>query len=312
MACSPSPRTRFDLVRCIVDRALPNDRVHSLEILEGGATNLNTLVRLEKCIEPLVLRTYLHGAHVCQKEVHLLKALQGLVQVPSLIKSDPTGDEIGTPYLIYRFISGLTFRQIRANGSPREMADAAHAIGRCLGSLRRHDISLFSACRLGPPFPVTENDLNSPLLRELLGSADLLLLNALFAKWSQVLGALAGEESLVHGDFNHRNIVLDCPNGRWEVAGILDWELAGTGSCLWDAARFLCYQKPDSDHWESHFIEGFRAESPGTLPGDWKDLRLAMNTLSAAAGLASGTVQERFIPELRRLVHGGLRGERIG
>ena len=65
-----------------------------------------------------------------------------------------------------------------------------------------------------------------------------------------VLQDLGNDGSLTHGDFNHRNIVLRNPEGIWEIAAILDWELAGTGSFLWDAARFMCYEKPDSEWWE--------------------------------------------------------------
>jgi aminoglycoside phosphotransferase (APT) family kinase protein len=302
----------FQSSRRILACALPNHRVHSLETLEGGATNSNILVRFEVGDELFVLRQYLRGTEVCLKEVRLLQALQDLIPVPRLVKSDVTGNEVGIPYLIYRFLPGLTFRQVRANGSPRNMANAAHAIGRCLGVLQNRDISIFDACRLDRRFQFTEHQLAHPILRERIGAADLLLLQQLFAKWSQVSHSFANEHSLVHGDFNHRNILLNHEGDRWEVAGILDWELARIGSSLWDAARFMCYEKPDSVHWESHFVDGFRAEGRRSFPDDWEALSRVMNTLSAAASLASCSTQERFVPELKRLVHAGLRGERIG
>ena len=84
-----------------MERALPNGRVHSLQILKGGATNSNTLIRMEMGDELFILRTHLRGAEICEKEVHLLKALQELIPVPSLVQADPTGDQFGTPYLTY-------------------------------------------------------------------------------------------------------------------------------------------------------------------------------------------------------------------
>lgn len=302
----------FRTARRILAGALPNHRVHSLETLEGGATNSNILVRFEDCDELFVLRQYLRGTEVCRKEVHLLDALQNLIPVPRLVISDVTAYEVGVPYLIYRFLPGLTFRQIRANGSPRDMANAAHAIGRCLGVLQSRDVSLLGACRLDRRFQFTEHLLAHPVLREHIGAADLILLQQVFAKWSQVFYILANEPSLIHGDFNHRNILLNHEGDRWEVAGILDWELAGIGSSLWDAARFMCYEKPDSVYWESHFIDGLRAQGGGFFPEDWEALSCIMNTLSAAASLASDSAQRRFVPDLKRLVHAGLRGKRIG
>jgi aminoglycoside phosphotransferase (APT) family kinase protein len=298
--------------RLILGSVLPNHRVHSLEPLEGGATNSNILIRFEDCDELFVLRQYLRGTEVCRKEVHLLDVLQNLIPVPRLVKSDVTANEVGVPYLIYRFLPGLTFRQIRAKGSPRDMANAAHAIGRCLAVLQSRDISLLGAGWLDRRFQFTEHLLAAPVLREHIGAADLLLLQRFFATWTHVLQILAGEQSLIHGDFNHRNILLNHDGERWEVAGILDWELAGIGSSLWDAARFMCYEKPDSVYWESHFIDGFRAQGGGFFPDDWKAFSCVMNTFSAAASLTSGSVQKRFVPDLKRLIHAGLRGERIG
>jgi Ser/Thr protein kinase RdoA (MazF antagonist) len=190
------------------------------------------------------------------------------------------------------------------------MANAACALGHSLGLLQTCEIALSSMSELKRPYEFIENDLNRPLLQERLGTEDLLLLQELFVKWSHVLRELVDAQFLVHGDFNHRNAVLDRKNGRWEVMGILDWELACVGSPLWDAARFICYEKADSLHWEPHFLEGFNAQGIG-LPEEWDSLSCVINTISAAQGLASSRVQERFIPELRGLVHSGLRGKRI-
>ena len=300
----------FQAVRHIVTHALPNDRVHSLEVLEGGATNWNVLVRFERCDQLLVLRQHLRGTEVCRKEVHLLQVLQNVIPVRELVKSDVTGDEAGFPYLLYRFLPGQTFRQIRAHGSPRDMANAAHAIGRCLAALQRRDVSFFGTSGLDRRYKFNERNLNCPVLRERIGAEDLSLLQGTYLKWSQTFHELANADSLVHGDFNHRNIVLNKRSDHWEVAGILDWELASIGSSLWDAARFMCYEKPDSLHWESHFLRGFRATST-SFPDAWQELARVMNTLSAAGSLASESVQERFVPELKRLVHCGLRGQRI-
>jgi aminoglycoside phosphotransferase (APT) family kinase protein len=312
MACSSSKSEMLHGARRILALALPNQRVHSLETLEGGATNFNVLVRFEACDELLVLRQYLRGAEVCRKETLLLQTLQDLIPVPRLVKSDVTGGDGGIPYLIYRFLPGLTFRQIRASGSHLDMANAAHAIGRCLGVLQNQDIPLLVAGRLNQRLQITEHQLAHPLLRERIGTADLSLLHQTFAKWSPVLHRLSNQRSLVHGDFNHRNIVLSHKENRWEVTGILDWELAGIGSSLWDTARFMCYQKPDSVHWEPHFVDGFRTKGGESFPEEWEALTRVMNTLGAAVSLTSDSTQECFLAELKRLVHAGLRGERIG
>lgn len=303
----------FRNARRILTRVLPSYHVRSIEILEGGATNQNLVVRFEARNDVFVLRQYLRGFNPCEKEAQLLEVLQGLIPVPSLVASDCTGSETGGRYLIYRFLDGPTFRQVRANGSPQDMANAAHAIGHCLGVLRNCGISLVGACPLDRRFQLLEQQLAHPSMKECVGAADQVLLVQLFAKWSNVLHDLVNEESLLHGDFNHGNVLLHCEeDDRWQVAGILDWELAGIGSSLWDAARFTCYEKPDFVNWESHFISALHAERGGAFPDNWKMQSRMMNTLSAALSLTSGSVQERFVPELKSLIRSGLRGEKIG
>ena len=79
-----------------------------------------------------VLRYHLRGVEICRKEVALLQALHAVLPVPELINADISGDENGTTYLLYRYVHGPTFREIRQRGSSRDMADAARAIGRSM------------------------------------------------------------------------------------------------------------------------------------------------------------------------------------
>jgi aminoglycoside phosphotransferase (APT) family kinase protein len=295
----------------IVSSVFPKSRVQSLRILEGGKTNTNVLVQIENYDDLFVLRYHLRGREVCRKEVSLLQALRDVLPVPELINADITGDKSGTTYLLYRYVRGQTFREIRDGGSSRDMADAACAIGRSMSVLENFQASSLGHSGLLQRFEIHKGDFDSPVLRERLGVDDWLLLHRLHAEWSPVLQNLSNDGSLIHGDFNHRNIVLRNPRGTWEVAGVLDWELASTGSFLWDAARFMCYERPDSKWWEHDFVEGLRANS-ASIPDNWSDLSLTLNTLSAARSLANRSIPKQFIQELTMLVRSGLRGKRIG
>jgi aminoglycoside phosphotransferase (APT) family kinase protein len=295
----------------IVSSVFPKSRLHSFRILEGGKTNSNVLVQIENCDDLFVLRRHLRGMEACRKEVFLLQALQHVLPVPELIDADITGDKTGTMYLLYRYVPGQTFREIRNSGSSRDMAEAASAVGRALSVLEDFKASSLGDSGLLQRFGIYKDDFDSPVLRERLGADDWLLLQELHAKWLPVLRNLSNDGSLIHGDFNHRNILLKNPKGSWEVAGVLDWELACTGSSLWDAARFMCYERPDSKWWEQAFVEGLGANSV-SFPNNWSELSLTLNTLGAARSLANPLIQNRFIQELKMLVRGGLRGKRIG
>ena len=107
----------------------------------------------------------------------------------------------------------------------------------------------------------------------------------------------------MHGDFNNRNTIVKQDRGRWIVTSILDWERAFAGSPLWDAARFICYERPDRPCREPYFSNGYR-EGGGTLPEDWSELERVLNVVSAARSLGREDVPARFVAELRDLVVG--------
>ena len=121
------------------------------------------------------------------------------------------------------------------------------------------------------------------------------------ADWSSQTAELQEQCGLVHGDFNNRNSIVNRVDGRWKVTGILDWELAFSGSPLWDAARFICYEQATRPCREPHFSNGFR-EGGGQLPEDWSSFARKINALSAAQSLNSADLPEHFVPELCELV----------
>ena len=299
-----------DDISTMLSAVFPKRRIDSVRVLEGGKTNSNLLIRVEGWGDTFVFRRHLRGSEACRKERSLLKALQGRLPVPELIDANSSEDEPGAPYLVYRYVPGRTFREIRDAGSPQDMADAASAIGHCLSMLDNFEASLFSDSGVLQRSSFGYSDLDSPILRQRLQKSDWPLLEALHTEYSAALRELAIHDGLCHGDFNHRNIVLKNTTGTWEVAAILDWELAYMGSSLWDAARLMCYEKPDSKLWEDAFVAGLQASHPH-VPIHWYDFSIALSTFSAARSLAKSSVQQSFVPELQMLIHAGLRGKRI-
>ncbi len=85
------------------------------------------------------------------------------------------------------------------------------------------------------------------------------------------------------------------------VTGILDWEHAFCGSPLWDAARFICFERRVRPCREPHFSRGF-CENGGSLPNDWIVFSRALNALSSMESLSRPDLPERFVPELRDLI----------
>jgi aminoglycoside phosphotransferase (APT) family kinase protein len=286
----------------ILHRALPKHALKSFELLTGGATNLSYLLRFETQA-PVVLRVYTRDPSACQKEVDILRSASGQLPVPELIYADPKGEDDVGPYVLYRYAEGMTFQELKSRGDLQDMAQAAYAIGAALARLRTISLS-------GPVSAnqkITDACLNSPILEQRLGAAERDRLRFFFSDWLPRIRHLYQETALVHGDFNNRNTIVKRDGHRWVVTGILDWEHAFCGSPLWDASRFICFERQARPCREPHFSTGF-CENGGSLPKDWIVFSRALNALSATESLARPDLREQYIPELRDLVVATLHG----
>lgn len=251
-----------------------------------------------------VLRRYNDDGALCAKEAALLRALGALAPVPALVHADSSG-EAGEPFLMYRFVEGLTFRELRDSAPLRESEEAAAAIGATLARLARSADGAASGLAARPAFG--GDDVAHPPLAERVPADDRALLGKLLETWRDRLAVVFAERALVHGDFNHRNVVVRRgENGSWEVAAILDWELASAGSPLWDAARFICYEKPHAPVCEPSFSAAFAAAGV-SLPADWPTFSIVLNTVAAASTLRDADLRSEFVPELVEFVSTRLR-----
>jgi aminoglycoside phosphotransferase (APT) family kinase protein len=287
-----------DLVAC----AFPGAAVRAIRAIESRGAHSNVVVEVADR-GTFVLRRYGTDAALCAKEAALLRT-PGAAAAPVLVYADHVG-AFGEPFLLYRFVEGVTFRELRDAASAADVARAAAAIGAALVRVGRDGAS--AACDLAPRPAFGVRDCADPLLVQRLPARDRTLLASLVEDWGERLTAVFAERALVHGDLNHRNVVVRRDEtGTWEVAAILDWELASSGSPLWDAARFICYEKPHAPVCEPHFSAGFAAGG-GALPPDWPPFSLVLNTVAAASALRDAQLRAEFVPELIELVAANLR-----
>jgi len=286
----------------ILERALPKHVLKSFELLTGGAGNSSYLIRFDGTEAPVVLRIYTRDPSVCQKEVDILRSASGQLPVPELIYADPKGEDDVGPYVLYRYAEGITFQELKSRGDLQDMADAAYAIGAALARL-----SWATSARLASRQEINGACLDSPILEQRVGGADRDRLGIFFSNWLPRIRHLYQDRALVHGDFNNRNTIVNRKGSGWVVTGILDWEYAFIGSPLWDASRFICFERQARPCREPHFSRGFR-ENGGSLPKDWSEFSRALNALSAAESLSRPNLREQYIPDLRDLIVATLDG----
>jgi aminoglycoside phosphotransferase (APT) family kinase protein len=292
---------RPEAIRRIATRAVPGRSLHSFERLPGALSNSIYLLHFHDSAPAVVLRVYHRDPAAYRKEVELLPIASKYVAVPELIEANPQDDEIG-PYIVYRYAEGVTFQQLKRSGNLQDMAEASFAIGQALACIQEIPFSALIVEEASPcSFDRFTELENLPLLKHHLGSRLTDRLHGLLFDWMPQLQALDEEQKLVHGDFHSRNIVVKKRDNCWAVSAILDWELAFRGSPLWDAARFVCFEKKKRPCREPHFSLGYR-EGGGVLPPDWSLFYGAMNAMSAAQSLCRANLPEQFIPELCELI----------
>jgi aminoglycoside phosphotransferase (APT) family kinase protein len=121
--------------------------------------------------------------------------------------------------------------------------------------------------------------------------------------WSSALlyATLDREASLVHGDFNKRNLLVRRAAGRWNVAAVLDWEFAVSSSPLADLGSFLRYERTARPIAEPHFSTGFE-RAGGRLPHDWRRLARLIDLVALCESLTHDELPEDVTTELVELV----------
>jgi Ser/Thr protein kinase RdoA (MazF antagonist) len=115
------------------------------------------------------------------------------------------------------------------------------------------------------------------------------------------LAELAGEASLVHGDFNSPNVFAHEVNGRWRVAAILDWEFALAASPYCDIGNFLRYHRRARPRYEPHFSRGL-VDGGMVLPNDWLAVARLVDMPAMCELLARETIPEVVVEEVGELL----------
>jgi aminoglycoside phosphotransferase (APT) family kinase protein len=270
-----------DQIRRVLSSVFPHRSVSDLEVLQGGLINTNVKVSFESQ-EPVVLRLYRDGADVCKKEVALHNLVSQMVKVPRILHADPDPPS----FAVLEFVEGITFQQLTRTGDLKAIHQASTSVGETLASIGRFQ---FSTCGrllvdngelivgdkyVAGPNPITkllDQFLTSPVCAGRLGR-ELSERTYLFTReCSGMLPDLEERPTLVHSDFGNRNILVHEKGGRWQVAAVLDWEFAFSGSPLLDVGHFLRYERMNNLLREPHFSRAY-VENGGVLPDNWREI----------------------------------------
>ena len=212
-----------------------------------------------------------------------------------------------------RYLEGITFRELKRSGDAEAIAEASYSAGQILASIGRITFPKPGWLAPGPkvvrtmlegadPVPrLVDLYLASPNLHRRMTAEVRDRTHEVVWFWAAELGSLEAESCLVHGDFGKRNLLVRRFAGKWNVAGVLDWEFAVSGSALIDLGHFLRYERAMHPRLEPHFSAGY-LHAGGNLPKNWRQLARVLDIASLWESLTHDELPDDVVTELVELV----------
>lgn len=251
-------------VNALLEPWLATRELESVELMSGGLLNRNFHLRLRGRPTEAVLRVYDRDPDACLKEVAVLGMIGRDVPVPRVLFVEDA-PPFGPPVAVLSVAEGISLATLRSFNDDEATAEAALDAGRVLARLAAfpgpptpHETVVELVARFAER-PAFGYRVSNALRDRILGMAD---------RWQQAFAEAAHETSLVHGDFNARNIFVKQTDTGWRVSAILDWEFALAATPYCDIGNFLRYHRPEHPRFEPHFSAGLR-DAGVRLPDDW-------------------------------------------
>ncbi|MBA3858994.1 MAG: hypothetical protein C0507_18975 [Cyanobacteria bacterium PR.3.49] len=278
--------------------------VESIEPTKGGLANTNLRVQFERLELKLLLRLWTRDPKAAGKEFRLMQMMEGVVPVPKINLFSRNNPVNGYPFMFMEWIDGVRLESILGELYKSDIEHLGQSIGKTLASIHayRFDQAGFFDEELEVAIPMemggagllryTEECLDNPVVSERLGSELAAITRNFVKSENHLLDKWTECPCLTHSDFNCSNILVK-KSEFWEVAAVLDWEFAFSGTPFFDFGNLL--RNPFgaipgmTDAVEQGYLDG-----GGTLPPEWK----RMSKLTDLTAWLDFLTRENTGPEL--------------
>lgn len=270
-----------------VETILGEDTIASRALLTGGACNTNYLLTTSSGNQ-LVFRLYSRGSP--QKDDQAMRLVKNELPVPQIFEMDNN-------WALMQFVPGKAL-------SPN--SPALWDVGRRLGVLSKVQLPRMGEIKPDgtiAPFPFGgflgffDQELTNSKTLEWITEPLRSQLRQFIGEKADVYRNLDRQNSLVHGDFNPGNILVNDER----VVGILDWEFAMSGSPMIDAGNLLRHLGSNA----RHELAAGMASSGIHLDRDWVEKSQMADLASHLEFLGSNhsnNFKATCVERIRRLV----------
>jgi aminoglycoside phosphotransferase (APT) family kinase protein len=266
-------------------------------VLEGGFSNTNIVLEFadgERC----VLRVSSQHERL-NMEADLLDFLSHeapQVPVPKVLWRAPEHLPHGHGAFAMTYVDGDSLAAVEDDLSGTDCQDICEQLA--IAAAQIHKIRFAQCGLLGPGPKVTEpfasylagtlgfleSCLDNPHLQRRVGIGRLERLRHCLAHRSD-LHQPSWTHQLCHSDFNQKNLLIQrSPNGRYQLAAVLDWEFAFSASGIVDIGNILRFEHESPAVESSWFADAYRAAG-GHLDKQWREQSLFADLLAQCAFL---------------------------
>lgn len=239
------------------------------EPLPGGWSGESFVTEVDgvRSVIRICARPSARGEQAAEVDGALMQLLTGLVPVPEVLEVRAARDG-NPPLLITRYVPGVRADDLVRSQDPDVLGQVGAQLGRVAATLAGIPMSgpghfVDRSLRIRP-FEHEADDLVAHVtarLSSLRGFTPAMVEGLLEVAWcaQEELDGV-GRISLVHGDLNPKNVVVDTGTGA--VAAVVDWEHAHAGSPYADLGSLLRFDRHPA--WEDAVLASWVAVRGGS------------------------------------------------
>ena len=273
-------RPELELDRAAVARLLepifPGAAIARVERVGGGLVNTNLKLEFADRSAPVLLRIYQRSGEHGAKEAALIRGFAGGVPIPELIHFAADNPVTGHPYSVLSWVEGRPLDALDTD----TLAGAGGSLGAALARIHAKKFPRFGFLggdlAIVHPIDLDRRGLLTYLDHSFasgegaarLGPELLAQLRDFIERAGDEICAWPGAPCLVHGDCNASNLIFREGRTGCELAAILDWEFAFSGTPGFDFAHFLRPPLAARPAFAEAVAASYR-EAGGALPPDW-------------------------------------------
>jgi len=273
-----------DIIEKIITQAFPENN-YSYQVISGGCSNINIKLNIEDINKSYLLRIYINNKDAVYKEKSISKLLENKIPVAKILQ---VGICEGYSFSVTEYISGITLRELLISNNLENLNDIMYEVGVILSKVSA--IKFKKQGFFDKNLNIIEKNDENIINKFFKDSIDIIsdkalidnnLINSIENYFYKNIKFLpdSSESSLVHGDFDPANILVNKVNNKWTVSCILDWEYSFSGSVLWDIANMLRYSFKMPDNFKKSFIKGL-IDHNVSLSSDWMNSINLLNLVS--------------------------------